>query len=254
MQVAWDQLIVGEKPSIDKNHRNGYVNSMWGQIIGSAVGSYFGSKGQGGDGIDVSENYRLGLAQSDVALRHELHRYKATAAGAKRGGYHPLYALGQTPFQPSVIAGQPGGGSTHRELGEAIGRGVDQYVSRGKRAKAAANAQQAHDAAIKESTYRAEESRSRAQYNDVMRAKTLSDMTRLHQSQMNDVGKRPQDTLMHKFITVWNPITNRTETMPNPKIGAEYPDTYGAALLLRAGQHDISPSQPGTYGPTDVAP
>lgn len=253
--MAWAQRIGGEKLFIDKSHRSGYVNSiMWGQVIGSAIGSYFGSKGSGGDGIDVSENYRLGLAQSDVALRHEGLRYAATSAGAKAGGYHPLYALGQQPFQPSVIAGQPGGGSNHAELGAAIGGGIDHYLGRGARAKKAANAQQAHDAAIKESNYRAEESRSRAQYNDVMRAKTLSDMTRLAQTQTNDVGRRPQDTLMHKYITVWNPITNRTETMPNPKLGAEYPETYGAGLLLRAGQHDVSPSRPGTYGPTDVAP
>lgn len=220
--------------------------------IGSALGGFAG--GGGSDGIDVSENYRLGLAQSDVALRHELKRYEATSAGAKRGGYHPLYALGQQPFQPSAIAGQPGGGSRHAELGGALGRAAGAYLTRGKRKQQAVNAQESHQASVNESKYRAEESRSRAQYNDIMSAKIASDMTRLSQSQQNDGGQNPKDMLMHKYISVWNPLTNKTEIMPNPRLGIEYPESYGASLLGRAGVEDLRQARPapGPYGPTDM--
>lgn len=86
-------------------------------LIGTGGNILGGLMGGGSDGIDVSENYRNALAQSDAVLRHDRLKYKAMSVGAKAAGIHPLYALGASSnFSPAVL-GTPTG---QNAMGDAI--------------------------------------------------------------------------------------------------------------------------------------
>jgi len=98
--------------------------------------------GSGGDGIDVSENARLMNEQRAQSLQYERDRFKATSEGAKAGGYHPLYALGQPAFSPSVMAGQSDTGSAASAGLQAASAGLQAY-SKGKADKVQAAERQA---------------------------------------------------------------------------------------------------------------
>lgn len=94
---------------------------------GLNIGSSF--VGGGSDGIDVSENYRLNKALNAAAAEDIGMLLKATHRGARKAGYHPLYAIGQTP-QPSKvsIAGQSESGSQWKDALSAGASGLSSWA------------------------------------------------------------------------------------------------------------------------------
>lgn len=144
-------------------------------LVGTALnigGDLLG--GSGGDGIDVSENYRLNkmlqdLRYEDMPRLYGRH-FMETSRAAKAAGYHPLYALGKGPqaTPAQVIGGQAGSGSSWKDALQSAGAGIQGYAQ----AKAMKPQQ---DANLKLTQMQAEEARSRAQAQDLETAMARAD-------------------------------------------------------------------------------
>lgn len=161
-------------------------------LAGTALnvgGSLLG--GSGGDGIDVSENYRLNKALTaarieDMEALYGEH-FQETSKAAKAAGYHPLYALGKSPqHSQSVIAGQAASGSKWADALGAAGSGLTGYAE----AKAA---KPLRDAQTGLTTMQAEEARARTEAQDFETAVKKADYIKRMEAEAA-AAKAKQDT------------------------------------------------------------
>ena len=96
----------------------------FGSIL-SGIGSIASAFGSRGDGIDVSENYRLNQALAPLMSQQQRqairNKWEANYAMARKLKVHPLYAMqhGSAAMpQPTTIT--TGGGSRGSQLGDAL--------------------------------------------------------------------------------------------------------------------------------------
>lgn len=168
----------------------------------SLLGGLFGDS-------DAKKNRQM---QMDLAKNQIKYRVE----DAKQSGIHPLYALGASP-QSFTPVSSPLGDSVSR-AGSQIAGGVSNSYERKLQELNLQNVQADIDL---------KKSQSLGYIADAKRASNLA------------MASQGNSKIMSKYVKVSNPFTGKTEWMPNPDLGVEYPDTYGTSLLLNATAQDI---------------
>ena len=209
--------------------------------------------------------YSMKLARQQKALafkwmpREYQRMYSSIVKGAQGAGMHPLFAMGAQPIQQSmpVVLGQPMTGSIagdkteemmdYGAMADGVMQGVKKLIGPSKEEqyqldKAAYDAEHAR---VMEMQLRAKEMRRVDAETDLVREQILSSQVKRSSQKANQ--------RIDKYIDIFNNLTGEMEKHPNPALGIEFPEAYGAALLGRATQRDLQKKQgqpvPDTYGP-----
>jgi hypothetical protein len=161
-------------------------------------------------------------AKKNRALQREFaqNQIRWKVADAKAAGLHPLAALGatSTPYNP---VSSPMGQAVS-DAASQLGRATSAAYEKELRAKNLENIDA--DIALKQA-------QTIGYIEEAKRASNLA---------LNSAPGTPK--IMPKYIEVYNRFTGKTEFMPNPDMGVEFPETYGAALLSNATMQDIRKS------------
>jgi len=216
-----------------------------GQLAGG-VGSVLGGLGFGsssGDGIDVSENYRLGLAMGDLIPRNIRKQVKGTMVAAKDYGVHPMYLLGGgvSGASPSFQVGTSKSGGTDAAQ---VGAGLQKMSTAFSKESPVQQAMETLGLRQAEAETRNSEYQADLNFIALQKAKQAANATQ--ESAVTYAAKPPHQ---QKAIPMYIKVRDRQGNehwWPNPELGLEMPETFGLGVGMKGWSTDPTKSHINT--------